>query len=146
MMAFLAASVVAAAPAWKVTFSTSSGSDHGNGVTVATSDVTWVVTPEEVTMTAEGTRKGKPVKSAVVKPKPTPPAVRDAIAALLPKLPATDASFSTSQYVDDEGWNSEALAVERDGKTVRFALVQGRGAPLPPELVELKKLIAQALR
>ena len=132
-MSALVAVLLAAAPAWKVQFSASRGVDHGNGVIVATSDVTYEVTPTEVRITAEGTEKGKPVKSKPISPKKTPPASREAIAALLPSLPKQGGTFSISPYVDDEGWSTEALVVEIDGKAIHFSLEQGKQAPpLPP--------------
>ncbi len=147
MMAAVVAVVLAAAPAWKVTFSTSHGSDHGNGVIVATSDLTTEVTPTEVRVTVEATRKGQPVKQKPLPPKPTPAAVREAIAALLPSLPKASGVYSTNPYVDDEGWSTEAIAVDVDGKSLQFSLQQGKvGPPVPPELQKLKALIAQATK
>ena len=138
--------VLAAAPSLSVTLETSSGTDVGNGKIIATSDTSIVITPTEVRQSSEGTNKGK--KSArVEKPKPLVPASRDAIAALLPRLPMQSASFSISPYVDDEGWNSSRLVLVREGTTTTFELVQGKQAPpIPPGLDELRKLIAAALK
>lgn len=139
--------VVAAAPAWKVSWSSSSGTDHGNGKIVATSDVTCAVTPTEVRITAEGTTQGKRAKQKPVT-KPTPPEVRDAIAALLPSLPKLGAAYSIGGHVNDEGWANETLDVQVGEKAaVHFALEQGPGGPpVPTELQQLKKLIVQAVK
>ena len=131
--------------AWKVTYTTSFGADVGNGKIAASGETTTVVTPVDVRMAAEGVTQGQATGS-VLEPRPIDPKVRDAIAALLPKLPKS-AAFSTSPYVDDEGWNSANLAIELNGKTVRFQLQQGkRVPPLPPVLNELLKLVGLALK
>lgn len=125
---------LAALPAWTVTFETSTGVDHGNGKIVKTIETKLVVTPTQV------------VRSGA-KPHPLDAEVGKAIAALLPKLPTQPATFSISEFVNDEGWYTETLTVERDGKPVAFHLRQGRQAPpLPPELVEHKKLLSAATR
>lgn len=144
-MTALLAVVLAAAPAWKVSWSTSSGTDVGNGKISATSDVSYVVTPTELVATAGGSDHGKPLKEKTSK-KALPAAARDAIAALLPAVPPVSATYSISPTVNDEGWYSEALSVEHEGKAVQFQLVQGKQAPpLPESLEALKKAIGRAL-
>jgi hypothetical protein len=129
-----------------VTFSTSSGSDVGNGKISATADATAVITPVEVRQTSETTQEGKRSANAT-KPRPLVPAVRDALTALLPKLPTANARFSISPYVDDEGWHSSRLVVVRDGKRVEFELVQGKQAPpVPAPVDELRKLVVAAIK
>lgn len=125
---------LAALPPWTVTFETSTGVDHGNGKIVETIETKLVVTPTQVVQSG-------------AKPRPLDAEVGKAIAALLPKLPTQPATFSISEFVNDEGWYNETLTVERDGKPVAFHLQQGRRAPpLPPELIELKKLLSAAAR
>lgn len=125
---------LAAVPAWTVTFETSTGVDHGNGKIVQTIETKLVVTPTQVTVPGE-------------KPRALDAEVGKALAALLPKLPRAAATFSISEFVNDEGWYNETLTVEREGKPVVFRLEQGRRfPPLPPELVELKKLLSAATR
>lgn len=126
--------VLAAAPAWTVTFETSTGVDHGNGKIANTIETKLVVTPTQVTPPGG-------------KPRAVDEEVSKAIAALLPKLPQEGGRFSISNFVNDEGWYDETLTVEREGKKVIFNLQQGTQAPpLLPELRELKKLLAAAVR
>ncbi|MBL8923000.1 MAG: hypothetical protein JNJ54_29390 [Myxococcaceae bacterium] len=124
---------VAALPAWTVTFETSTGVDHGNGKIAQTIETKLVVTPTQVT------------RSKATKPRALDAEVGKAIAGLLPRLPTAGATFSISDFVNDEGWYDETLTVERDGKALVFHLRQGKQAPpLPPELVELKRLLSVA--
>lgn len=148
-MALILLLALAAAPdagtslTWKVTYTTSFGSDVGNGEISASGDTETVVTPTAVKLTAESMHKGKTTKNAWG-PRPISAAVREAIAALLPKLPKESAAFSTSPYVNDEGWDSGGISYELGGKSVSFSLQQGKGDPVPPELTELLKLVTQA--
>jgi hypothetical protein len=139
----LALVLLAAAPAWTVTFTISEQADPGNGSIIGTRDDKFVITPSEVTMRHEWSDHGKDQPARTAKG-PLAPALRDAIATLLPSLPAASASYSISDTVNDEGGYGEELSVERDGKRLHFSLVQGRGAPpLPKSLADLKALIAK---
>jgi hypothetical protein len=149
-MALLLLLALAAAPdagvsmKWKVTYTTSHGSDVGNGVVLAQSYTETVVTPSEVTVSAEGTYKGKGSRSTLG-PRAIPNELRDAIGALLVKLPKASTTFSTSPYVNDEGWDNGGIAWELDGKVVSISLEQGPGnPPVPPEVKELIGLVAKA--
>jgi hypothetical protein len=103
--------VLATAPAWTVTLTTDATVDHGDGKNRG------VETRKIVVRSAD---KGE---------------ARNAIAALLPEVPAQPATYSISDFVDDEGSYSERLTVEREGKSVTFHLIQGKRAPLLPKLL-----------
>ena len=142
----LAASPDAGTRAWTVTFSTSSGSDVGNGQVSATAEASTVISPIEVRQTSETTQQGKRSVNAS-KPRPLSAAVREAFTALLPRLPTANGRYSVSPYVDDEGWHYSRLIVVRDGQRVEFELVQGKQAPPVPAVVEeLRKLVVAATR
>ena len=120
----LVLALLAAAPQWSVTLTTSRGVDHGDGVT-------------------RGVEGSKSVIAS------TDPDVkrREQVAALLPDLPVAPATYSMSDFVDDEGWYRETLTLERVGKRVVFELVQGKRAPpMPKALAELRSLLRPALK
>lgn len=141
----LALALTASPDAWTFTHEFSSGSDVGNGVISASENVKTVITPTHVRRTTEKMSKGKKTKE-VLKPKQLSPEVRDAIAALLPKLPLENTTYSTNPNVDDEGWVNASIVLERQGKSVTLMLQQGKGAPVPPEVDELLSLMVKALR
>ena len=146
LLALAAAPDAGAAPSWRVSYDTSKGSDSGNGRISATAQVSTEVTPRGVTRSTLAMKKGKRFGTAEA-PRPLAAEVREAIAALLPKLPVGDASYSTNPNVDDEGWDDAKLVITREGKTVTFQLVQGVQVPaIPPEVQELLKLVAKAQR
>ncbi|MBK7859416.1 MAG: hypothetical protein IPJ65_12495 [Archangiaceae bacterium] len=145
MVLALLVTLAAAPPAWSVKYSTSVGTDHGNGVIAETQDSQITVTPTEARrVLTRKLKKGKPT-TREQKPLPVDGDTAEALAAAVAKLPMENTTYSTSPSVDDEGWNNQTLQVMRAGKTVSFQLVQGKQAPaVPQELTEVIRLVVQA--
>jgi len=115
--------LLATAPQWSVTFETSRTVDHGNGV-----------------------KRGHQSSKSVLTSTDADVKKRDEVAALLPRLPQA-ATYSMSDFVDDEASYDETLTVEQNGKQLVFALVQGKQAPaMPKALAELRAVLKPALK
>jgi hypothetical protein len=108
---------------WRITWHSHSTIDHGNGVTRGHEEHTVEVSPA-------GTRSDTRIGPAL------PRARLDAIAALIPALFELRGSYQLSQFVNDEGSHDEDLVVTSGDRTVEIALVQGRGAPSPPDALK----------
>ncbi len=148
MLPALALWVLAGAPdagaAWKVTYETSLGIDHGNGRIVGTEEFTRVLTPDGLeeqasrTTTASDPKLPPRVTKEPPRRAPISKAAAEGITALLPPLAGLAGTYSFSSSVDDEGWDSKSLTVEAGGRVLRFSLVQGTQAkPMPKPVSRL---------
>lgn len=117
--------------AWSVTYETSNASVHA----------LTRLTPVEVSQSIVTIENGKRFGNAG-KPRPLAPVVREALAELLPRLPARDATYSIG-----ESSTAVKLVIKRAGKSVTLQLVPGKAAPpLSPEVKELLTLVDAAVR
>lgn len=117
--------------AWSVTYETSNPSVHA----------LTRLTPFEVSQSIVTTENGKRLGNAL-KPRPLAAVVREALTALLPRLPAKDATYSIGQSS-----TAVKLVIERAGKSVTLQLVPGTAAPpISAEVKELLTLVDAAVR
>jgi hypothetical protein len=128
------------APAWSVTWTSSTESDPGNGTIIGSEQRTATITPSEERLLIENESRDAPPHREESK-HALDPRRRAAIEALLPKLPKASAVYSLSKYVNDEGGHGEELSVVFGGKTLHFQLRQGPGPKAPDEIRQLYKLV-----